>query len=235
MSVVHLRLLALVLPVAAAAAIAACDVRLGVITGLATDTTATVRFNNATNTAIDVVNDGTITAGNGNLGFGANSSCMTVSTTAGNSLLFQQAGTFTAIPGFAQNFAPGGNYTVIAFQTAIGATQFATLSNSFTPAGGQAGVRIFNAAPGAGSLDAYVTAPGAALGTASATAISFGTASSFFGVNSGGQELRLTNAGTQTVVLDAGTLIFTGGLNSTVIVAPATGTSALQAFSIPAC
>src|SRR3954467_5433422 len=67
---------------------------------------ATVRFINATNSNIDVSNAGTVGTGNGNLGFGTSSSCMSVNTsgTSGTGLSFNQAGTSTSIPGFTQSF-----------------------------------------------------------------------------------------------------------------------------------
>src|SRR4051812_39299876 len=128
-------------------ALAACDDDDDDLTGVGTSP-ATVRFINATNSNIDVSNAGTVGTGNSNLGFGSNSSCMTVNTsgTSGTGLQFNTAGTTTAIPGFTQSLSTGGNYTVIAYPSSTG-TQFATINNSgFTANTGQAGLRIFNAA-----------------------------------------------------------------------------------------
>lgn len=196
--------------------------------------TATVRFINATGTTIDVSNAGTVGASNSNLGFGTSSTCMTVNTsgTNGTGLAFNNAGTSTALSGFTQNFAAGGNYTVIAYPSSAG-TQFITLSNAgFTPTSGSAGLRIFNAASGSGSLVALGN--GTALGTG--TGVSFGTAGTFMNVTAGSQAITFnTGTGTATVA-NAGTLNLTAGQTYTLVVGPAaTGSSALRTFIVGGC
>jgi hypothetical protein len=95
---------------------------------------------------------------------------------------------------------------------------------------------VVNLAAGAGSYDVYVTAPGAALGTASATGISFGTASGLISVTPGSQLIRLTNAGTQTVVFAIGGTTFTAGQNQVLVIAPpAAGSTVPRTFVVTAC
>ena len=193
--------------------------------------TATVRFINATNTTIDVTNSGIVSTGNGNLAFGANSTCMTVSTT-GTGLIFTQAGTTTAITGFTPSFNANGNFTVIAYTTSTG-TAFVTLDNSgFTPTTGQAGLRVFNAASGSGSIVAVSGTT--VLGTG--TGVPFGTGGGFISVPSGSTPIAFnTGAGTATVA-NAGTLNLTAGQNYTLIVAPAAaGSTALRTFLVTGC
>jgi hypothetical protein len=82
----------------------------------------------------------------------------------------------------------------------------------------------------------YVTAPGAALGTTSATGIGFGTTSGLINVAAGTQQIRFTTTGTQTVAINAGSLTFTAGQNAVLVIAPpAPGTTALRTFLVAAC
>jgi hypothetical protein len=193
---------------------------------------ATVRFVNATgNSNISVANNGVVGTGNNALGFGGGSSCMTVDATTPN-LSFTNSGTNAAIGGFTPAFASGGNYTVVAYTGANGTTQFATLNNAFTPASGQTGLRVFNAASGTGNL--VINGNGTALGTG--TGVGFGTGGSFFSAPAGSQTITFnTGAGTSTVA-NGGAMSFTAGQNNTVVVGPAaTGSTPLRVFSATGC
>lgn len=191
----------------------------------------TVRFINATSTNIDVSTGGTVGTGNNNIGFGNSSSCMTVNASQPG-IVFNQAGTSTAIAGFTPSFTAGGNFSVIAFQNGT-TTQFVTIDNAgFTPTTGQAGLRIFNAASGSGNL--VVLANGTALGTG--TGVSFGTAGAFTNVAAGLQAITFNTGAGTTTVANAGTLNFTAGQNYTLIVAPAaTGSTTLRTFLVSGC
>jgi hypothetical protein len=218
---------------AAAVALAACssDDNNGVEPG----SNASVEFINATGTNLDFATNGVVTTGNNNVVFGGHSVCLSVNPSTPG-LVVNQAGTTTVMPGFLPAFTSGGNFTVIAFPGADGTTQFATLSNAFTPTSGSGGLRVFNAASGAGNLDAFVMAPGGTLGTANATNIGFGSGSAFFNVPAGMQDIVFTNAGTQTVALDAGNSTFNAGSNAVVVIAPpASGSTALRAFTTTGC
>jgi hypothetical protein len=213
----------------------ACDDNDDDVTGVGNNSTATVRFINATNTNIDVSNAGSVGSANGNLGFGISTSCMTVNT-SGTGLQFNQAGTTTAIPGFASTFTSGGNYTVIAYPgTGTTGTQFVTFNNAgFTPNTGQAGLRIVNAASGSGSL--FVLGNASVLGGAT-TGVGFGTAGNFMSVNAGTQAITFnTGTGTATVPSNAGNMTFVAGQNYTLVVAPAaTGSTTLRTFLVTGC
>jgi hypothetical protein len=212
--------------------IAACDDDKDDIAGVVTSN-ATVRFINATGSNIDVSNAGTVGTGNGNLGFGTSSSCMSVNTsgTSGTGLAFNQAGTSTSIPGFTQNFASSGNYSVIAYTGSNGTTQFLTVNNGgFTANTGQAGLRIVNAASGSGSLVALGG------GTALGTGVGFGTAGSFMNMNAGSQAITFNTGTGTTTVANAGTITFAAGQNYTLVVAPpATGSTTLRTFLVSGC
>ena len=213
--------------------LAACGDDDPAVTGI-NSSTATVRFINASTSNIDVSNAGSVAAGNGNIPFGGNSSCLTVNTTgtSGTGLAFNQPGGTTPVPGFTQSFTTGGNYTVIAYPSSTG-TQFATISNGgFTPSSGQAGLRVFNAAATIGSIVALSN--GTALGTG--TGVTYGNAGAFMNVAAGSQAMTFnTGTGTPTIA-NAGNLSFTAGQNYTLIVAPAaTGSNTLRTFLVAGC
>jgi hypothetical protein len=222
---------ALVLPLLALAACGDDDDATGVNNG----NTAIVRFVNATGTNYDLALNGAVGTGNGNLGFGGSTSCLSLNA-ASPGLAVRNAGTTTNVAGFTPNFQSGGNYTVVAVPGANGTTQFVTLSGSNTPAAGQTGVRVLNAAQGFGNFDVYVTAPGGTLGAANATNVSTGNASSWFNVGSGTNQVRFATAGTQNVAFNFGNQNFTAGQNATIVIAPpAAGSTTLRAFTIVGC
>ena len=229
----QLRTLALALA-AVSVGIVACDDD-GDITGLNANT-ATVQFINATALSLDIAQSGTVATGNGALSYGTASACITADASNSN-LAVRQTGTSTALAGFAPSFLAGGNYSVIVYPGAGATTQFATVSNAFTPTAGQGGLRIFNAAGAGTSYDIYIGPAGGSATTLLANNIGSGSGSSYFNVAAGAaQQLRITNAGSQAVVLDAGSRTFTAGQNVTLVIAPPTaGSTTPRAFFVNGC
>ena len=229
----QLRTLGLAL-LASSVTLSACDNRSDV-TGLNANN-ATIQFINATTGSLDVAQGGTVATGNGALSFGTTSLCIAADANNSN-LAVRATGTSTALPGFTPAFQAGGNYSVIAYPGTGGTTQFATLSNAFTAASGQGGMRVFNAAGAGTSYDIYVSAPGASSATSVANNVGYGSGSSYFNVPAGStQQVRITNAGTQPVVIDAGSRTFTAGQNVTLVIAPPlTGSPAPRAFYVTGC
>ena len=229
----QLRTLALAVA-AASVTIVACDDD-GDITGLNANT-ATVQFINATALSLDIAQSGTVATGNGALSYGTASACIAADASNSN-LAVRQTGTSTALAGFAPSFLAGGNYSVIVYPGAGAATQFATVSNAFTPTAGQGGLRVFNAAGAGTSYDIYIGPAGGSATTLLANNIGSGSGSSYFNVAAGSaQQLRITNAGSQAVVLDAGNRTFTAGQNATMVIAPpAAGSTTPRAFFVNGC
>ena len=228
----QLRSLAVAL-LASSAVLVGCDD--GDATGPGTSNNATIRFVNATNLSFDIGQGGGVATGNGALGYGTFSNCMTVDATNPD-VGVRQTGTSTALTGFTPAFQPQGNYTVVIHSGAGGTTTFTTVANAFTPAAGQGGLRVFNAAGAGKNYDVYVGAPGAALGSPAANNISFGSGSSYFNVStSAAQQVRITNAGTQTVVLDVGNRSFAANQNATLVIAPPATGSTPRAFYVTGC
>jgi hypothetical protein len=192
---------------------------------------ATVRFVNATDVPITVANGGLVDTFNISLGFGRQSGCFLVDLSSGTTvpLTFTNATTGTVITGFDIALAVGSNVTIVAFADTTGVVQFAALTNRFSPAAGNAGLRFFNAAQPAGAL--IMQGNGIAL----TPFIGFGAPSAFANVLGGLTAVTFTN-GTSTV-LDAGTMTFTAGQNSTIVVGPAAGgaTTPLRFFTTTGC
>ena len=198
---------------------------------------ATVQFINATATSLDVAQGGVVATGNGALSYSTTSLCIATDATSPN-LAVRLTGTSTPLAGFTPAFQAGGNYTVIAYPGATpGVIQFGTVSNAFTPSAGQGGLRVFNAAAPGSSYDVYVSAPGATSATAAANNVGYGSGSSYFNVVGGtAQQVRLTNAGSQAVILDVGNRTFTTGQNVTLVIAPPlTGSPVPRAFYVAGC
>ena len=199
------------------------------------DDNSLARVVNATNSGIDVASGSTIATGNANVGFGSGSSCVTTNSFEPD-LNVTPAGTTNTYSSFAPDLRAEERYVIVAFPGFSGATEFADIPTGAAPAVGQAGLRVFNAAAGSATYDVYVTVPGAALGTAAATGIGFRTASTYISVPPGTNQVRLTNTGTQTVLINAGSLAFTAGQNSVLVIGPpAAGTTALRTFLVAAC
>jgi hypothetical protein len=200
-------------------------------TGIGNDHAASVRFVNATNSNITVAEDGDVATGNSALGFGSGSSCMRVDAT-NPQLTFTNSTSGQAITTFTPALAENSNYTIVAYTDANGNTQFATLNNVFTPATGQSGLRVFNAANGSGNV--VLNANGSALNGGATT--SFGTAGSFFSTPTAATVYTFnTGAGTTSIAATASTGL-TANQNATVVLGPAaSGSTALRAFVTPAC
>jgi hypothetical protein len=199
------------------------------------DNNSLVRVVNASNSGIDVASGVTIATDNSNIGFGSGSTCLTTNSVYPD-LNVTPAGTTNAFSSFSPDLRAGQHYVTVAYPGFSGATEFSDIATGAAPAVGQAGLRVFNAAAGSATYDVYVTAPGAVLGTAGATGIGFRTASGYISVPPGTSQVRLTNAGTQTVLINAGSLTFTAGQNAVlVIAAPGPGTTALRTFLAQAC
>src|SRR5687767_14700601 len=156
------------------AAVTACDDDDDDFTGLEAE--ASVRVANATSTNIDVAAGTSVATGNGNIGFGAASSCI-ITTAFEPDVFVNPAGTTNSYGSFTPVLRGGERYVVVAYPGFAGATEFTAVPIGGAVTTGQAGLRVFNAAAGSGTYDVYVSAPGAALGTVSATGIGFRTAS----------------------------------------------------------
>jgi hypothetical protein len=206
--------------------LAACD---DITRTTSSNPNAVVRFVNASTQVINATNADTLLTDNTELGFGGSTTCLTVSP-SNPQLVFSDAATGAPIV-FDANFSQGRQYTVIAYRDASGATKFANIDDTFRVASGEAGVNVFNAAPGSGNVVAQIN--GAPVGPSSGVA--FGTASSFTSVPPGAQTVTVTNGSGSTTVLDTENLAFFIDVRSTIIIAPAGSGSGYHAFNVNSC
>jgi hypothetical protein len=240
----HARALIATALIAASATLAACssDNVLGLgLAGGGTNTdslsNARIRFVNATSISYDVATGGTVTTGNGPLGFGGASTCISTNAATPN-VAVRIAGTTNTVPGFTTAYQSGVNYTVIAYTGANGATQFATIADTYTPASGQTAFRAFNAGSATSSYDVYVTDPGASLTTTPPTfsAVTAGSNSGFIDVSTTtSQQVRVTTAGSKAVSLDLGSVAFVAGQSVTLVLAPPVTGTIPRSFLVASC
>jgi hypothetical protein len=195
-------------------------------------TNSNVRLANATDGAVNLLENGAPLAGSSNLGFGASSVCSSVN--AATPLLSVTQGTSTtALQGFTPTLVAGHPFTFVAFPGTGGAVQFATVAQEI-PVSGEARLLVFNAIPV--PFDVYITAPGAALATATFSNVQPNAASASVSVPVGSSQLRLTGVGNTTVLLDFGTQNFVAGQNQMLVVAPPpANTTPPRAFLVPGC
>lgn len=213
---------------------AACDDKISNNLVAISANTTRVRFVNATNNVFDITLDGVVGTGNATIGFGQSSSCISISSAA-PALAVDLAGTTTLVNGFVPAFTLGGSFTVVASTDASGATVFTTLDNAFATPSGQSGARAFNAVAGT-TYDAFINAVGGALGTPVASAIPFASASNFFDVAPGTNEVTFTNTGSLVPVGAAADLTFNANTNYLITVGPAApATTGARTFLVPNC
>jgi len=195
---------------------------------------ATVRLANAIDTKLDLRQNDSVVSGGGSLGFGAMSPCTRVSA-ADPSLVVARMGTTENLAGFDPSFDAGKSYTLVAFPGGGTATSFAMLLNAFTPASNAAGFRVMNATSGTTALDAFVTTPNAPLISPTTSNTAAGTASALVNTGAGTRQIRITVAGSHTVLLDFGSRSLSSRTNYTLVVAPSSSGTTLRAFLVAGC
>ena len=152
------------------------------------------------------------------LGYGAATNYMSV--TAGSpSLIIVPDGGTTDLINETVNINSGSTYTILAdnFPSDVGLT-ILTDDNS-APASGNLNMRIVNAAPGLGTVDVYVVAPGTNLDTVtpSVTGLAFQAASSYLSLAAGNYEIFFTLTGQKFAYIDSGAQSFSAGQVRTVV------------------
>lgn len=149
-----------------------------------------------------------------------------------------------------EGIVPGGNLDVITvddFQlnqddrtTVIAVDEVATITplvvaeSAAEPATDEVAIRVIHAAQGAPAVDVYVTAPGDSL-VSSTPALSFAFSDTVDAgaLAAGAVQIRVTLAGTQTVVYDSGTVDLAGFAGQRILLAAVDTTNATTSFSSP--
>jgi hypothetical protein len=145
---------------------------------------------------------------------------------AGNlNLKVNAAGTATTVVDTDLSLVDGTDYTVIAKGLAEAIEPIVLQDDNSAPAPGNARVRAIHGAPGAPAVDIYVTAPEADLETTIPLLanVEFGDVADYIEAPAGDYEVRVTPAGTKTVVIDSGTLTLSSGQVRTAIAVDAAG------------
>lgn len=160
---------------------------------------------------------------------------------ARNMVLKRTADTSVTVATLAFTQAANEDRTVYAIGGAAGAavTAFQTVDTNSTPAAGQARVRVVHLAPTAGSVDIFVTAPGADLAAATPTlsAVPFRGVSGYLTVAAGTYQVRVVPAGTApasragAVAINVASLAIPALANRTIVAADNNvGGAPLRAF-----
>lgn len=115
-------------------------------------------------------------------------------------------------------------YTFLVAPPSFGSTSLtATLftDDNSAPSSGDFKLRIINAAPNFGSLDAYVTAPGAGISgaTPNVSNLAFQSASSYVNIPAGSYEVVFSVAGQKVASVSSGQLSFSAGQIRTIVLA----------------
>ena len=182
-------------------------------------TTAQLRVVHASPNApnVDVLVDGTVALTN--VPFRTASGYLAVP--AGTrELQVRAAGTATTVIDADAPLAEGRAYTVLATGLVASIAPLVLEDDLAAPAAGNAKVRLVHAAPGAGTVDVYVTAPTADIATAAPTlaAVPFRAASAYLQVPAGSYRVRITPTGTKTVAIDVNAALAAGQVRTAVAV-----------------
>jgi len=196
---------------------------------------ANVSLVNATDASLNLVQNGTVLANGSAIAFGNSSACTSVPAAA-SGLSVTSGSSTTALTGFSPTLTAGSSFAIVAVPSSGGGTSFVTLNNTFTPTSGQTGLRVFNATTATTGFDVFVGPVGAVLGTATTTNVAAGATSSFVSVPAGTEQIRLTNTGSTSVLVDLGSQTLVAGKNMTLVIAPAAaGSSTPRAFLVTGC
>jgi uncharacterized protein DUF4397 len=143
----------------------------------------------------------------------------------GHNVNVNAAGTSTTVIDADVDLADGTDYTLIASGLLDAIAPIVLTDDNSTPPAGTARVRAIHGAPSAPAVDVYVTAPEADLETASPvlSSVAFGDVADYLEVPAGDYQVRVTPAGSKTVVIDSGALTLASGQVRTAIAVDAAG------------
>jgi hypothetical protein len=142
-----------------------------------------------------------------------------------HNLKVNAAGTTTTVIDADVSLLDGTDYTVIASGLVAAIEPIVLEDDNSAPAAGTARVRAIHGAPSAAAVDIYITAPGEDLEaeTPALGNVEFGDVADYIEAPVGDYQVRVTPAGTKTVVIDSGTLTLESGQVRTAIAVDAAG------------
>lgn len=172
--------------------------------------------------AVDVLLDGKVVLNN--VAYQAFSGYLTVPAGTRN-VKVNAAGTSTTVLDLTGTLKADSAYTVVAFDQLSNLQALGLDDDLSDPAAGNVKVRLVHGSPTAGTVDIYVTAPGADLTGLAPTLsqVDLGVESGYLEVPAGDYQVRITPTGSKTPALDTGTLTLTAGQIRTAIAVDAPG------------
>jgi hypothetical protein len=134
-------------------------------------------------------------------------------------LRVRATGTTTTVIDVTPTLTAGTSYTVLATGLLASIQPLLLTDDRTAPAAGQVKLRVVHAAPAAGNVDVYVTAPGADINTTAPTLtnVAFRGFSSYLSVPAGEYRVRVVGTGTKTPVAIDATLTFAAGQVRTIV------------------
>jgi hypothetical protein len=191
------------------------------------DTRAFLRVVHASSNApaVDVLLDGTPVLED--VSFGQASGYLAVDSGT-RRIQIDPTGTTMPVIDVAPTISAGLAYTILAVDLVAKIKPLLLEDDGTPPAEGAVKVRLVHAAALAGRVDAYVTAPDAPLGLEPAVAgLAFEAHTGYVQIPAGTYRVRVTLAGTRTVVIDTGALTLgSGEVHTAVALDPAPGKKA---------
>jgi hypothetical protein len=191
---------------------------------------AAVRFINLSHLQVNLQQDGRSTT---KIGLAETSSCLAVN--PAQPLSVSRVGSNALSLTFGADLVPGLSYVIIAFDTPSGAIRFVTLTSTFTPVEGQAGLRVLNATALTSGLDVFLTTSGAPTSAVRLASVLRDSASAFVNVPAGVAFIRLTDPNRNSVLLDLQAQTIRAGQRLTLVVQSLAGSGALSSFLFEGC
>lgn len=166
---------------------------------------------------VDVLVDGVVVLSD--VPYKAYSPYLTVPAGARNFRVRASADTTLVVIDVTPTLSTGADYTVIARNPVATIEPWLLTDDNTAPASGGIKLRLVHAAPGAPTVDIYVTAPGANLSVATPvlTDVPYGAASTYLAVAAGTYQVRVCPANTTTVAIDSGALTLAAGVIRTAV------------------
>ncbi|MGH7719192.1 MAG: DUF4397 domain-containing protein [Gemmatimonadaceae bacterium] len=122
-------------------------------------------------------------------------------------------GATTNVIDFNTTLDDDADYTVIVAGLLANIEALVLSDDNSAPPAGSVRVRFVHAAPSAGNVDIYVTAPGVSIATLppSLSNVAFKVSSPYTGVPTGTYQVRVTATGSKTPIIDTGPVTLTAG------------------------
>lgn len=184
--------------------------------------------------AVDVLVDGQVVAAN--VPYKAYSQYLSVSAGARNIKVRATANPGLVVIDVTPSLDANTDYTVIARNLVATIEPWLLVDDNAAPSAGQIKLRLVHAAPGAPTVDIFVTAPAADLSTATPTLtdVPYAAASNYLAVPAGTYRVRICPANTTTVAIDSGALTLAAGqIRTAVAVDSPSGGSPFGAVVLP--